>query len=293
MVILQIKRQNKWVPIRFIHSSYRSNFRHDNNNPTIHNSSRRKLRKLLFKRLSYNWISRRNHSHRNIWLSQKKWRGDSWFNLIDNIYDDLFFNKIFFEFYKHFFDEHSSQESISYNLKDDDLFEISEFISIINNSMPQNIMNNVLKVTKFGFATFVYLFNEDLTKILLIKRNKEKRDKYGADWGSIGGKIEPGELSIQACIREAKEESDLEIDSQKLNLALVKEIVNESIGEYAIHFRYSLILNENTPILLNNESEEYRWFSLDSLPDKMFESREEIIDILEATRKFFIFCSSS
>ena len=50
------------------------------------------------------------------------------------------------------------------------------------------------KITKFGFAVFIYIFNAKFNKILLIKRNSEKRMKYGVTWGSVGGKIKFGEF---------------------------------------------------------------------------------------------------
>jgi 8-oxo-dGTP pyrophosphatase MutT (NUDIX family) len=140
---------------------------------------------------------------------------------------------------------------------------------------------------KFGFATFVYLFNKDFSKILLIKRNREKREKYGADWGNIGGKIELGEVSIQACLREAKEEAGLQLDPKKTKLVDVKEIIHEETGEYAIHFRYSAILDEHVSLTLNNESESYKWFDISDLPNNMFESKEEIFQMMNVAKKLF------
>ena len=43
---------------------------------------------------------------------------------------------------------------------------------------------------RFGLGVFCMIFNKDFSKILLVKRNEEKRKKYGADWGNIGGRIE-------------------------------------------------------------------------------------------------------
>ena len=103
--------------------------------------------------------------------------------------------------------------------------------------------------------------------------------------GNIGGKIELGEVSMQACLREAKEESGLDLNQQKTKLVSVKEIINEDIGEYAIHFRYSSILDENVKLILNNESDDYEWFEINSLPDKMFESKEEILNIINITKR--------
>jgi len=69
---------------------------------------------------------------------------------------------------------------------------------------------------RFGLGVFVLIFNKDFSKILLIKRNEEKRNKFGADWGNIGGKIEFRETSAQACAREIKEEIGLNLNPKKL-----------------------------------------------------------------------------
>lgn len=145
----------------------------------------------------------------------------------------------------------------------------------------------VTKIIKFGFATFVYLFNKDFSKILLIKRNREKREKYGRDWGNIGGKIELGEFSIQACLREAREEAGLKLEQKKIKLVDVREIIHEETGEYAIHFRYCAILDENISLVLNDESEEYRWFNINDLPNNMFESKEEISNMVSIAKRLF------
>ena len=145
----------------------------------------------------------------------------------------------------------------------------------------------VTKIIKFGFATFVYLFNKDFSKILLIKRNREKREKYGRDWGNIGGKIELGEFSIQACLREAREEAGLKLEQKKIKLVDVMEIIHEETGEYAIHFRYCAILDENISLVLNDESEEYRWFNINDLPNNMFESKEEISNMVSIAKRLF------
>jgi|SRR3989344_6458329 len=132
------------------------------------------------------------------------------------------------------------------------------------------------KITKFGFAVFTYIFNAEFNKILLIKRNSEKRMKYGVTWGSIGGKIELGEFSVEACLREIEEETGIKLDPKMIKLIQVKEFINKEIEEYAVHFRYCSILPEDIQLNLNDESDEYKWFSLSDLPESMFESLEEI-----------------
>jgi len=40
---------------------------------------------------------------------------------------------------------------------------------------------------KFGLGVVVCVFNQDFSKVFLLKRSKEKRNKGGKDWGNPGG----------------------------------------------------------------------------------------------------------
>ena len=141
---------------------------------------------------------------------------------------------------------------------------------------------------KFGLGVIVCIFNRDFSKILLLKRNEEKRKKNKADWGNVGGKVNLGELLIDACLREAKEEIGVNINPEKLKLIDIKETPYLSDIFHAIHFVYATTLDENQKITINNESEEFKWFRLDSLPDKMFDSKEYIIKLSIVSRKEFL-----
>ena len=57
---------------------------------------------------------------------------------------------------------------------------------------------------KFGLGVIVCIFNRDFSKMLLLKRNKEKRKLNKADWGNAGGRVELGERLVNACVRETK-----------------------------------------------------------------------------------------
>ena len=141
---------------------------------------------------------------------------------------------------------------------------------------------------KFGLGVLICVFNKDFSKILFLKRNKEKREKDGIDWGNVGGRVELGELLIDACLREAKEEIGVNINPEKLKLIDIKETPYLSDIFHAIHFVYATTLDENQKITINNESEEFKWFRLDSLPDKMFDSKEYIIKLSIVSRKEFL-----
>ncbi len=137
---------------------------------------------------------------------------------------------------------------------------------------------------RFGIGTFVCVFNKDYTKIMLLYRNAEKRAKWGADWGNVGGVVEFGKTSIQGAIREVFEEIGLKLKPESLKLIAIKETLNFMPHLQAIHIIYSTAINENTPIELNAhtktlESESHRWFDVDNLPERTLDSKEDIIKL--------------
>jgi len=136
------------------------------------------------------------------------------------------------------------------------------------------------------------IFNKDFSKILLLKRNKEKREKNKADWGHVGGRVEFGEKLIDACIREAREEIGVNLNPERLKLLDIKETPYLSDIFHAIHFVYTTTLDENQEIKLNfdcnNESDEFRWFSLENLPEKMLDTKEDVLEIANKARRILI-----
>lgn len=137
----------------------------------------------------------------------------------------------------------------------------------------------------FGLGVFACIFNKDLSKILLLKRNKEKREKWGADWGNIGGKIEPGETSHEACLREAKEEINVNFNPDSIKMVSVKETPEFTDKVHAIHFIYCAILDESEKIEINSESENFKWFNIENLPESMLDEKEDIFEILDEYKK--------
>lgn len=135
---------------------------------------------------------------------------------------------------------------------------------------------------KFSMGVVLCIFNKDFSKILLLKRNEEKRKRNKKDWGNVGGIVKLGETLINACTREAEEEIGVKINPQKIKLIEVKETPFFNEIFHAIHFVYTTTLKENQKIILNfngvHESEEYKWFSVKNLPEKMLDSKKEIIN---------------
>ena|SRR3989344_515843 len=142
---------------------------------------------------------------------------------------------------------------------------------------------------RFGLGVIVCIFNNDFSKIFLLKRNKEKRDLNKANWGNPGGRVEWGEKLVEACVREVKEESGIDLDPKQLKLLNIKEITENSIAP-AVHFLqfiYATKIDQIEEIILNEESEDYGWFDLKELPNKTLDSKEALIKLsIDAKKRF-------
>jgi len=130
---------------------------------------------------------------------------------------------------------------------------------------------------RFSAGVFAIVFNQDLSKILLLKRNEQKRKKYGADWGNVGGILELGEYSVDGAIREAWEETGLKLDKNKMKLLEIIESPNFHEKFHGFHFVYGIAIDENEKVIINDESDEAQWFGLGSLPDRMIDKKEDIL----------------
>jgi len=144
------------------------------------------------------------------------------------------------------------------------------------------------KPEKFGMAVFAFVFNKDFSKILLVKRNEEKKKKYGFYWGTVGGKIELGEFSDEGIIREAGEEIGVKLEKDKIRMLFVKELPNFMNIAHCVFFMYGAVIDEHEKIILNDESDEYRWFDVDKLPEDRSPD-DDIPYILKVAKEKFRF----
>jgi 8-oxo-dGTP pyrophosphatase MutT (NUDIX family) len=94
-------------------------------------------------------------------------------------------------------------------------------------------------------------------------------------------------MSIDSCIREAREEIGVELKAENMKLIEVKETPYFFKDIHGIHFIYATTIDENEKIVINDESEEYKWFDLDKLPDRTIDSKEEINKFASLAKKHF------
>ena len=96
--------------------------------------------------------------------------------------------------------------------------------------------------------------------VLLIKRNQPPAQGL---WSIPGGKLEPGETLVEACRREFKEETNLDVDVKQV-IAVVERRL-EGFHYVIIDFAVQLIDEENCVPTAQSDIAEARWIGLDDL----------------------------
>lgn len=98
-------------------------------------------------------------------------------------------------------------------------------------------------------------------------------------WLPVGGHINENELPEEAAIREAKEESGLDVeivdDTEKLRLSKSRELINprymvlQDISEDHKHIDFAFFAKAKTDVLKprKGESVKFRWVSMNELDD--------------------------
>ena len=139
-----------------------------------------------------------------------------------------------------------------------------------------------------GAGCGVMVFNPD-GKLLLGLRNYDK-DTADSDhheegtWTMPGGNIESGETFEEAGIREAKEETGIDVR----NLEVI--CVQTDMNEHAHYISVGLVAREFEGVPRPMEPEQimaWRWFDLNDLPKNIFSPSRKTIDCY-LQKKFYI-----
>jgi ADP-ribose pyrophosphatase YjhB (NUDIX family) len=107
--------------------------------------------------------------------------------------------------------------------------------------------------TRWNLGAFVTLFDDD-GRVLLVRR----RDF--PVWNLPGGQVERNETPWQAAVREAREETGLEIEVRRLTGVYHKP----SRGEVVLNFEGQVVGGRSIP---TDEGAESRYFPVDGLPE--------------------------
>ena len=127
-----------------------------------------------------------------------------------------------------------------------------------------------------GVGVFVYNTNHEL---LLGKR----KGSHGAgEWGLPGGHLEFNESFEECCIREVKEETNLDIRIVR-KLGFTNNIFESDGVHYVTLFFKSNLEGASwsdrnrLKLMEPQKCEEWKWFSLDSLPSPLFSPLAQIL----------------
>jgi len=132
---------------------------------------------------------------------------------------------------------------------------------------------------KFYVGVNVFVLRNN--KLLLGKR----KNVYGAgSWGLPGGHLEDREDMKQAAQRELKEETGLEAaDFEFMNL------VNDTRQDehyLQVGFLAKDVIADEPKLMEPDKCEEWQWFDLDDLPEKVFAGHVEQIKAFKEKKHF-------
>lgn len=111
-----------------------------------------------------------------------------------------------------------------------------------------------------------------------------RQGSHGAgEWSFPGGHLEYGETILETAKREVKEETGLKVNEFKLISVADEMRYLKSDGKHYVNIGLKAEYKNGEPKLMEpNRWKEWRWFSLDNLPDKLFEGTELMIKNFKA-----------
>ncbi len=130
-------------------------------------------------------------------------------------------------------------------------------------------------MSNVGVGIGVYILNEKNELMIGLRKSKHGN----GTWSPPGGKLDFFE-SFEACaIRETKEECNLDLKKEDLQILGVTNDIHENEEKHfvTIHLftrKFSGVLNANEP----DKCEIWQWSSLDNLPENMFLSAQNFLE---------------
>jgi 8-oxo-dGTP diphosphatase len=110
-------------------------------------------------------------------------------------------------------------------------------------------------------------------KVLLIKR---KWDPYEGMWAFPGGHVDEGETSLEAAVRELKEETGIVLKASALKLLGVFDAPGRDPRGRYVTVAYLATLPQAIAPKASDDAADARWWHLDALPELAFDHAEII-----------------
>ena len=117
-------------------------------------------------------------------------------------------------------------------------------------------------------ATLAFIFNKDLTKVLLI--TKQKPDQHKGLLNGLGGKLEANESHLDCVVREIEEEAGLKSKSKNWN----------KVGNITwIHWHVSVWTMVSRIKVNDFPDDSVDWYPVNDLPDNIIENLKWLIPL--------------
>lgn len=117
------------------------------------------------------------------------------------------------------------------------------------------------------------LIRNEKNEILLVKRLRDPEAGY---WGFPGGKVDFGETDQQATVREVKEE--LGINIKLSSLAHLVNYIDIDNDQHWLAPVYNATIVDGAPSIQEPEAlSDWKWFSLETLPDLLTEATRQTV----------------
>lgn len=145
-----------------------------------------------------------------------------------------------------------------------------------------------MKDKHIGAGCGVIIIN-DLGQILIGRRNEDEKIADSemheeGTWTLPGGNIEYGETFFEAGIREAKEETNLDVSDLEVIC------VQTDLNEYAHYISVGMIAKKfsgEIKVMKSKEITCWEWFDIDKIPKNIFSASKKTIQCF-LDKKFFI-----
>lgn len=166
--------------------------------------------------------------------------------------------------------------SIVNGLTSDEIEELSNIIGYpVFTRMCMGELRHKFVLLQDGAAAIIV---NDLGQILLQRRTDNDK------WGLPGGCQELGERFEETIIREVKEETNLDVKEENLQLIAVVsgDIRKHSYPNGDIVYNntvFYLIKNYDGELSLNEESKELKFFDIKDIPDEQFQLDPDLVKI--------------
>lgn len=120
------------------------------------------------------------------------------------------------------------------------------------------------KAKQFVSVCIIFRKNKNNTEVLLVKRADNNK------WCIPGGHLENKEKSLDAAIREIKEETNLDLNKKKL--FLVDQIDDEKINNNI----YAVLEEDYNQEEADSDAKEAKWFDVKKLPHLIWDNESHI-----------------